>query len=226
MALSRQQVVFTYTSIAGGETYRFDIVVAAQGQVSVRNIQGPLGAISGLASVPQSVMDDIREAMNVVVVQLQESEAVGGTVTFTGQTSRPVVIAGGVLNNTNYRVAYDTPDGTVLTTESPTTTGFNVVAASAYGTPEVPKVVGYSVITATVQASTFSGTLTFTDSDGGQQSVVFPVAQATAAYRVVLTVGGFFGAYTVTKLKTGFTVQLGCTLGVGETAEVGYDVFV
>ncbi|OHD26989.1 MAG: hypothetical protein A2Y38_08220 [Spirochaetes bacterium GWB1_59_5] len=225
MALTRQQVVFTYTSSAGGDTYRFDIVVDAQSQVSVRNIQGPQGPLNG-SSLPQSVMDDIQEATKVVVVLLSESEAFGGNTTFTGQTRRTVTIPAGVLNNTNYRVAYTTSDGALLTTENPTTTSFDVVAASAYGTPLAPKVVGYSVLTATTQGSSYSGVLTFTDADAGQKSVTFSRALATTAYRVVLSVGGFFVAYTVSKLKTGFTVQLGYTLGVGETVEVGYDVFV
>ena len=226
MSLTRQQVVFTYTSQAGGETYQFDIVVDSQSNVSVRNIQGPLGSISGLASIPQSVMADISEAMEVVLVLLTESEAVGGNIVFSGETEITVAVPVGTLNNTNYRVAYTTPDGTVLITENKATTSFDAVAPAAYGSILVPLTVAYSVITATVQGSSYSGTLTFTDADAGSKSVTFTTALDSAAYRVVLTVGGFFVAYTVTRSKTGFTVNLGHTLGVGETAEVGYDVFV
>jgi hypothetical protein len=226
VAITRQQVVFTYTSQSGGETYRFDIVVDALSNVAVRNIQGPLGAISGLASIPSSVMADIQVAMEAVLVLTSDAEAIGGTLVFQGETSVTVALPGGTLNNTNYRVAYTTPDGVLLTTANKATTSFDAVASVAYGTPSVPKTVAYSVLVATVQGSNYSGQLTFTEGDAGQKTVTFARALESNAYRVVLTVGGFFVACVVSRGRTGFTVQIGHTLGAGETVDVGYDVFL
>lgn len=226
MALTRQQSVFTYSSSSNGVLYLFDIVVDSQSQVSVRNIRGPQGAITGTQAVPQSVMDDIREAMNLVVLLVSEDEAVGGNATFTGETTQPVAIAAGLLNDTDYRVVYTTSDGTVLTTENQTLTGFDVVAATPYGSVGEPKVVAYSVLVKTVSTSSYSGTLTFAVADGGQKSVTFPTAMTTTSYRVILEPAGFFSAYTLTRTRTGFTVQIGHTLSGAETVDVGYDVFV
>jgi len=171
-------------------------------------------------------MTDIREAMNLVTLLVSEDEAVGGDVTFTGEVSQTVTIAGGLLNDTDYRVAYTSSDGAVLTTENQTLTSFDVVAAEAYGSVLVPKVVSYSVLVKTVSTSSYSGVLTFEAADSGVKSVVFPSAAPTTSYRVILTPVGFFSAYTLTKAKTGFTVQIGHTLGALETVDVGYDVFV
>ena len=227
MALSRQQSVFTYSSASGGETYLFDILVDGQGGMSARNIRSPRGLIAdAYTTVPDSVLDDIAEAKDLVSQMLDETEVDNGTVVFTGETSQAVVIAGGVLNNTNYRVAYTTPDGTVLTTTNKTTTGFSVVAPVAYGSVLDPKTVAYVVLVSTQQASVTGGTLTFVVGDAGQKTVTFAAAFASADYRVILSENGFFKARVINQTRNGFTVQLGYTLGAVETVTVGYDVFV
>lgn len=226
MALTRQQSVHTYRSSSGGQSYYFDVVLDAQGLVSVKNIRGPLGALDASTPLPQVVTDDIKTATELVVLLQLESEVDSGTVTFTGQTSRPVVIAGGVLNNTNYRVVYTTPDGVVLTTEDKTTTGFNAVASALYGSVGTPKVVAYSVLVKTAQTSSLSGVMNIADTDAGSKALVFSTPMTTANYRVLLTPLGFFNARVSARAKTGFTIELGHVPPVGQSVDVGYDVFV
>ena len=226
MALTRQQSVHTYRSSSGGQSYYFDVVLDAQGLVSVKNIRGPWGVLDASTPLPQVVTDDIKTATELVVLLQLESEVDSGTVTFTGQTSRPVVIAGGVLNNTNYRVVYTTPDGVVLTTEDKTTTGFNAVASAIYGSVAVPKVVAYSVLVKTAQTSSLSGVMNIADTDAGSKALVFSTPMTTANYRVLLTPQGFFNARVSVRAKTGFTIELGHVPPVGQSVDVGYDVFV
>jgi hypothetical protein len=226
VSLTRQQSVHTYRSSSGGQSYFFDVVVDAQGLVSVKNIRGPRGLLDAGTAVPQTVTDDIKTATELVVLLQTESEVSSGTLTFTGETSQPGVIAGGVLNNTNYRVVYTTSDGVVLTTEDQTTTGFNAVVATAYGTPTAPKVVTYSVLVKTAQTSDLSGTMNIADTDGGSKTLTFTTPMSTASYRVLLTPLGFFNARVSAQSKTGFTIELGHVPPAGQSVDVGYDVFV
>ena len=229
MALTRQQSVHTYSSASGSQEYLFDVKVDAQGLVSIRNIRSPLGLIQDtLTSLPQTVIDDMDQAAELVTLLQLETEVDSGVVVFSGETTRPVVVAGGILNNTNYRVYYTTPDGTILTTTSKTITGFTVEAAAAYGSIAVPITVAYSVLVKTGQTSDLSGLLTIADTDLGSKAVVFSTPLSTTAYRVILETRGFFDAHvpTATKLKTGFTVELGHVPPTGQSVVVGYDVFV
>lgn len=228
MALTRRQSVHTYSSSSGGQEYLFDVVVDAQGVVSVRNIRTPTGGMcDAYVSLPQAVMADIQAAVELVTLLQQETEVGAGNVVFTGQTSQAVVIPGGVLNNTNYRVVLTVPDGTVLQVTGKTTTGFTVVASTTYGAPADPKTVGYSVLVKTGGTSDLSGVITITNADGGSKAVVFTTPLSTANYRVVLEPHGFFDAHVpeATKLTTGFTIELGHVPAVGADADVGYDVF-
>lgn len=226
MSLTRQQVVFTYVSASGGDSYYFDIVVDAQGLISVMNIRGPRGAITATDTIPSSVLDDIATAKDIATQVVGETQVDSGTLVFTGETSQAATIAAGILNNVNYRVVYTTPDGTLLETTGKTTTGFTAEAAVTYGSVADPQTVTYIVLVAAEQASTMSGTVTITDADGGEVAVVFTTALDSASYRVVLTPDGFFTARITNQLKTGFTIQMGYLLGTGETVTVGYDVFV
>lgn len=226
MTLIRQQSVFTYESSSGGVAYYFDIVVDAQGLISVRNIRAAYGAVDCNTSIPDFVLEDIDRAKLIVQQQVSETSVQMGTVIFTGQTEQTVSIPAGVLNNTNYRVAYQPPDATVLVTEDKTVTSFKIVAPVSYGSPSDPKSVDYVVLVATQQTSDTSGVLTFTDADASQKSVTFLTPFTTDDYRVILTPEDFFLARVINKTKTGFTVELAYTLAAGATAEVGFDVFV
>lgn len=227
MALTLRQSVHTYSSSSGGQEYLFDVIVDGQGLVSVRNIRSPNGLIQDTyTSVPQVVVDDMTDAVAIVKTLALEAEVDSGQIVFDGDTEVDVVIPGGVLNNTNYRVEFTPPDAIRIIATNKTITGFTAEAASAYGTLAAPKTVGYSVLVATVQASTLSGVVSLVPADNGQKTVTFAQALATDAYRVVLEERGFFDARILSQTKKGFTVQIGHTLPVGGQADIGYDVFV
>ncbi len=223
MAFSRLQSVFTYQTSSGGQTYTYDIVVDSQSLLSVKNIRTPLGLITdSVTQVPEEVAQDMLDAMAVVQLLVANSTAVSGTENFSGQTTRSLVIAGGVLNNTDYRVSLTSPDGTPLRVANKTTTGFDIVAASAYGTAGSPLAVAWAVLVSTVQASTFGGVLTYNAGDVSQ-SVAFPAAVASDDYRVLLEESDFFYAKVANQTKTGFDVIISFDPNPGSVT-VGYDV--
>lgn len=227
MALALRQSVHTYSSSSGGVEYLFDVIVDGQGLVSVRNVKSPNGLIQDpYTSVPQSVVDDMNDAVGAVKTLASESEVASGQVIFNGVTEVDVVLPVGVLNNASYRVVFTPPDVIRIIATGKTAAGFTAEAAATYGTVAVPKTVGYSVLVAAAQQSTLSGIVTLAPADNGQKKVTFATALATDAYRVVLEELGFFDARVLSQTKSGFTVQIGHTLPVGGTADIGYDVFV
>jgi len=227
MSLARTLFASTYSSSSGGIVYYFDIVVDQNGLVAVRNIRGPRGLINDpMVEIPQSVLDDINIARAIVLQTQTTTVVVSGNITFTGETYHDVVIAGGVLNNTNYRVVFSTTDGTVVVAENKTTTGFRASVAAAYGSLVSPKIVGYVVLVATQQASTTSGFVTITDADNNRMTVVFTTAMATADYRIILSPDGMYSTYITSKTRAGFTINMGYAMAAGETRVIGYDVFV
>ena len=226
MSLTRIQSEFTYSSSLGGLSYLFEVVVDAQGLTSVRNIRAPTGPVSPTTPLPQSVVDDMCAAQELVALLVMETEVASGTLVFTGQTELPVVIGAGVLNNTDYRVLYTPPDSTLLITENKTTTGFDAVVGAAYGSVADPKSVDYSVLVSTAASSSTSGALTFVTADAGTKDVLFASAFPSANYRVHLSPDDFFVPRVTNKTTLGFTVELGHTLTGAQTAVVGFDVFV
>jgi hypothetical protein len=223
--LLRKQVDFTYCSQQGNQQYYFNIVVDTQGQLFARN--AVISANGVVENVPATVLQDIEEAKGIVLQTLGQTQADQGLVTFTGQTSRPITIPVGTLNNTNYRVVYSVPGGTPpLRTENQTITGFTVVSDIPLGNSHVPYYVNYIVFVSTHESSAVGGTLNFTASDSGIKSVLFPVPMTTDAYQVILSPNGFFPAQTINQTRQGFQVQIGYTVQLTETVSVGYDVFV
>ena len=225
MAMSRIQTVLTYQSTAGGETYLFDIVTDANGLLSVKNIRGPRGLITdSLTQVPQAVAQDMIDAMGTAQLQVAESSAVSGTENFSGQTSRTVTVAGGVLNNTNYRVVLTSPDGTALRVENKATTSFDIVESSTYGAAGDVKAVAWALMVSTVQASVFGAVLTYNAGDVSQ-TVTFPAAVDSANYRVLLEESDFFYAKVANQTTTGFDVVISFDPDPGSVT-VGYDVIL
>lgn len=227
MALSRVQSVLTYRTVVGSSTYTYDIVVDASGNRSVKNIRGPRGLITDTTtSVPEVVVADIQDAMEIASLTVSESVVETGTVTFEGETELSASVTPGLLNNTNYRVAYSTPDGTLLRTSGKTTTGFTIEAPTEYGTVEDPVEVGWTVYAATYASSAFGGSVTISSADNGSKTVTFSSALTTDNYRVVLTPADFVMAKVSSQSRSGFTIELGHTLAGLETLAVGYDVFL
>ena len=227
MVLSRVQTLYTFRSASGGVDYYFDMTVDALGQVEAKNFRSPLGLIRDpVTGLPRPVLDDMLDAREIVRQLGTETNVASGTLVFNGVTSVNGSILPGTLNNTSYRVAYSTPDGTVLRTANQTTTGFTAVAPTTYGTIAAPISVPYVVLVATLQASTTSGLLTFIPANNSVQSVTFSQAFTTDDYRVILTPSDFFVARVINKTRSGFSVEISYTLGAAESVTVGYDVFV
>ena len=227
MTLSQVQAVTTFMSSSGGLAYYFDISVDSLGRLEVRNVRTPLGLIRDpVTGVPQSVLDDMMIAKEYVQQTATETQVASGTLSFAGVTSVTGAITAGVLNNTSYRVAYTTPDGVMLRTESKTLTSFVATAPFTYGTITTPILVPYVVFVAAQQASTTSGLLTFTPADLGVKTVTFAQAMTTTDYRVILTPSDFFSAKITNQTKTGFSVVINYSLASAESVTVGYDVFV
>ena len=227
MTLSRTQSVFTFQSVQGSQTWFFDVVVGIQSNITAENIRvsSSFGIQSG-CTVPQAILDDIQEAIALVQDLVTETQVASGTVTFTGQTVQTGAIAGGTLNNTEYRVVYTPPDDILIRTENQTLTSFDAVTSTAYGTIPDPKDVDFIVLVSTFQASSVGGTLTFVQADAGQKAVAFVSALESDQYRVMLTPSDFFSARVINKTRTGFIVEIGVSLGAADTVDVGYDVFV
>ena len=222
-----EQSVYTFSTSSGGQTYRYDIVVDSLGAVSARNFRTPHGLITDpYTSLPAEVLQDIYDAESVVTQRSAETEVASAVVTFTGETSQAVTLAGGLLNTTEYRVAYTTSDGMYLRTLSKTLTGFTIESPSAYGSVAVPKDVTYSVLVATAGSSVYGGTATILETASGAVSITFPTAMSTADYRVVMSPDGFFPVYLSSKTAAGFTINVGYTMVAGSSVTVGYDVFV
>jgi hypothetical protein len=131
---------FTYESGSGAAAYRFTVIVDAQGQVSVRNIQNPFGLIMDpWSQVPKSVSDDICTATAQVENILATTSAVNGTLTFAGGTQQSVTFST-PFSDTSYRVQLTSDTFVPLRVINKTTTGFTVDAGAAFtGT------VGYDV---------------------------------------------------------------------------------
>jgi hypothetical protein len=223
--------VFSYCSFSGGISYTFDVVYDSNGLITIQNLQGPIASTAACSTacstnIPEDVLEDMQDAKGLVELLLSETEVASGTLTFTGQTQQTAAIPAGVLNNTNYRVAYTDPCGTLITTENKTLLTFDAVVGVAYGTLADPIDVEYSVLVSTAQNSSFGGSVTFVVADAGQIVVSFPQAVPTTAYRVLLSPEGFFVPRVINKTLTSFTIELGHGLTGAETATVGFDVFV
>jgi hypothetical protein len=228
--LVRTRSVFSYQSSAGGVTYTFDIVLDAQGIITIKNIQGPIASTAACSTacstdIPEDVLNDMQEAKCLVELLMSVTEVAFGQLVFTGQTELPGTIPVGVLNNTNYRVVYTDPCGTLITTENKTVTTFDAVVGVSYGTPADPITVDYSVLVSTAQNSDFGGTVTFNVGTGPTVDVTFPEPVPCTAYRVVLSPDGFYVPRVIDKTINGFTIELGFTPTGAETFVVGFDVF-
>jgi len=135
------QAEFTYTSVAGSDTYTFTIVQNSAGKILVRDIQDPYGmVVSPYTQIPQSVTDDIASAMTQVEDILAVSSSINGTLTFAAETSKSVTFSE-ALSGTDYRVHLSSDLFTALRITSKTVSGFTVEAAAV-----VTGSVGYDVL--------------------------------------------------------------------------------
>ena len=226
MSLTRIQTTVTWRSFSGGQDYYFDVIIDEQGQITVTNIRGPVGRLCGSAELPEVVVDDLCAAKGITEMLCGETEIANGTLTYTGQTTQTAAILPGLLNNTNYRVVYGCPCPVQFRTENKTVTSFDAVADTTLGSVGSPLDVTYSVLVATAQTSTTSGTLTFDVGTGSTFDVVFASALSSAQYRVIFSPNDFFWVRAISKTTLGFTVEVGIGFTGAQSVTVGYDVFV
>lgn len=131
MAGTRILSEFTYRSGVPDQQYRFTIKVDEQGLISVRDVWGPFGLIiDSFTSVPQSVHDDIQDAIASVENILASTSAVNGTLSFVDATSASFTFST-PFANADYRVVLSPDVFTSFRITSKTINGFTLEASAA-----------------------------------------------------------------------------------------------
>jgi hypothetical protein len=135
------QAEFTYNSGSAPNLYRFTIVSNSVGEILVRAIEDPYGAVlSPYTQIPQSVAADISAAMGQVENLLALTSAVNGTLTFAAETEKSVTFAS-PLADTTYRVVLSPSVFAPFRITNKTTAGFTISAGAA-----ISGTVGYDVL--------------------------------------------------------------------------------
>lgn len=131
MALNRIKSEFTYQSTSGGLSYYFIVGMDQAGQVSVRDIQSPVGHIvDAFTPIPMSVTDDINAAI-IQVRNLMGSSVVNGNLAFVAETSKSVSFST-PMAGTTYRVTLSIPDFIPVRIINKTINGFTVETGITY----------------------------------------------------------------------------------------------
>lgn len=131
MALTRTRSDFVYQSGGAGVFYYFTVSMDQAGQVSVRDLQSPMGRlVDSTTPLPQSVTDDISTAISQVK-NLMGSSVVNGNLVFSGETSKTVTFST-PLSGTGYRVVFSPQDFIPIRVTSKTTAGFTVETGITY----------------------------------------------------------------------------------------------
>lgn len=135
------QAEFVYRSGASPDLYQFTIVQNEMGAILVRDIQNPYGfVVSPYSQIPQSVTDDISDAMLQVEALLALTSAVNGTLTFAAETEKSFTFST-PFANTGYRVQITSDIFAPFRITSKTVNGFTVQAGA-----EVSGDVGFDVL--------------------------------------------------------------------------------
>lgn len=141
MSGTRIQSEFVYNSGSAPKLYRFTIVSNSLGEILVRDIEDPYGAVlSPYTQIPKSVADDISAAMSQVENLLALTSAVNGTLTFVAESEKSVTFAS-PFSDTSYRVVLSPSVFAPFRITSKTTAGFTVSAGAA-----ISGSVGYDVL--------------------------------------------------------------------------------
>ena len=132
MTLSLIVSDFTYQSGSSGSFYYFTISLDQVGNVSVKNIQTPVGRIvDSNTPVPQSVTNDIQTAIQQVENLVAQTSAINGQLVFVAQTSQTVTFSI-PMSGTGYRVVFSPTSYVPVRVTSKTTTGFTVETGVTY----------------------------------------------------------------------------------------------
>jgi hypothetical protein len=123
---------FTYTSGVSTQQYTYTIGYDSSGNVTVRNVQNPLGLImDSWSTLPESVVDDIRTSMTQVENLMASTSAANGTLIFSASASESYTFST-PLAGTTYRVQLSTDAFVPLRITNKTVTGFTVQAAATF----------------------------------------------------------------------------------------------
>lgn len=132
MSLYRQQSNFTYRSVTqAGQSYYFDIIVGINGQVTVDDIIGPFGPVSGTGGIPLSVNNDIQLAISQAQATVLSTSTFNGQATFVATNSLTINFDT-PLATANYRVLLDVPDFIAARVRLKSTTGFVLETSVTY----------------------------------------------------------------------------------------------
>lgn len=132
MAYQRTLSEFTYRSGVSPNYYYFTVCIDQGGLVSVKDIQSPQGRIlDSQTSIPQSVTDDIRSAIQQVENFVAQTSAVNGQLVFSGETSKTVTFVT-PFSGTSYRVVFSVQDFVPVRVTNKQTTGFTVSVGVSY----------------------------------------------------------------------------------------------
>lgn len=132
MTAARTAVSASYSSGVNPNQYTFEVLIPTSGVPEVRNIRTPQGQIRDtFTGLPQSVVDDICEAIQTTEDILAATSAVNGTLTFTASTTASFTFTT-PLSNTSYRVYVEKIQPLDYSVTTKTTTGFTVQLTTAY----------------------------------------------------------------------------------------------
>ncbi len=129
---TRIQSEFLYRSGPPASLWSFTVCVDSQGNLSVREITDNRGIpVASTVKIPQSVTDDISDAMAQVGALMALTSAVSGTLTFDGESSQTYTFSE-ALGSDQYRVALCPDTFVPLRVISKSTTSFTVQAGAAF----------------------------------------------------------------------------------------------
>jgi len=132
VAATRTLVSATYQSVVDEGTFTFVVTVDSNSISGVQSIRGPNGTyLDSMTSLPQTVVQDIQDAITQVEDQLAQTSDINGQLVFAGETTKAVVFVT-PMGNTNYRVVTSVVDYVPVRVISKTTTGFTVETGVTY----------------------------------------------------------------------------------------------
>lgn len=124
------QSEFTYRSGTSPNLYQFTIVSNQAGVLLVRDIQDPYGTVlSPYTQIPQTVTNDISDAMIQVEELLALTSVVNGTLSFASETQKTVSFAEPMVDTT-YRVHITSNVFAPFRITNKLTTGFTIQAGA------------------------------------------------------------------------------------------------
>ena len=131
MATTLIESAFTYRTESGGQAYYFTVVTNQNGSQGIREVLSPAGPVSGMAQVPQFVIDAQQTSMGQITGLLRSTSQINGQATFTGQIEKHIALPH-VMSSANYRVLLSLQHPSLFWVSGQTTQGFTIHASTAF----------------------------------------------------------------------------------------------